>query len=140
MNPTHLVDVLLVVLLVATLVYAVILSRRLTGLRSQQGELRETAHTLDKAAERAEASLRLFKSDAEAKGQGLDEAVKKATALRQELRYLVERGNAIAARLERAALGATRAGDDRLAPSTAGERVSAERARSELAQALERVR
>lgn len=61
-------DGLIVVLLAMTIGYAVVLNRKLKGLRDGEGELRAMIDTFDKSAATAEANLSRMRGLAEAAG------------------------------------------------------------------------
>ncbi len=86
-------------LLVATIAYCVILSRRLRDLRDSRGEFVELIKTFDTATERAEAGLSELRKASKESGATLDERIKAARALSDDLAFLVERGGPIADRL-----------------------------------------
>ncbi|MEQ8966898.1 MAG: DUF6468 domain-containing protein, partial [Azospirillaceae bacterium] len=96
-------DGLVVVLLVATIIYAAILNRRLSSLRDNRAELERAARTFSEAAGRADAGLKALKTTAEATGGNLQKDIDRARALKDELGFLVESAEALAQRLELAA-------------------------------------
>ena len=55
-------DVIVAALLVATIVYAAMLNRRLTGLRSNKAELEALIHSFGEACARAEAGVKTLRS------------------------------------------------------------------------------
>lgn len=84
-------DALIIVLLGATIVYGVALSRRLASLRAQQNELQGLIATLNEATKHAEAGIAGLKSTAEQAGAGLQASIEKARWLNEELSYRMER-------------------------------------------------
>jgi len=114
-------DGLVVVLLLATIVYASILNRRLSTLRDNRAELEIAARAFAEASARADAGLKALKTTAEATGGNLQKDIDRARALKDELGFLVESAEALAQRLESAA-GVGRAGPaDEAAVAPAGE-------------------
>jgi hypothetical protein len=100
-------DVVVAALLVATIVYAVQLSRRLSVLREDRAQLQEMIKGLQKATEQADEAvggLRLSAADA---GKTLHDAVERAQGLKADLIFITEKANIAADRLE-AALKAQR--------------------------------
>jgi len=100
-------DVIVAALLVAVIVYAVRLSRRLAVLREDRAQLQEMIKGLQKATQQAEdavGGLRLGAADA---GRSLHEVVERAQALKADLLFITEKADAAADRLE-AALRAQR--------------------------------
>lgn len=82
-------DVIISVLLVLTIAYAVRLNQRLAQLRSDKNELMKLAKTFAEATTRAEAGISQLKISSEA----LSSEIKRAEALKDDLAYLVNRGN-----------------------------------------------
>lgn len=81
-------DIIIAVLLVLTIAYAVRLNQRLSQLRSDKNELQKLAKTFADATVRAEAGIQNLKISSEA----LQDQVKRAEVLKDDLTYLVERG------------------------------------------------
>lgn len=96
MNYTLVMDTILVVLLATTIGYAVVLNRKLTGLRRHRTELQQLAATFTQATQKAEASIGRITTGTE----GLRERLGKAQELRDDLAFLIERANSAADRLE----------------------------------------
>ena len=92
-------DVLIVVLLAATIGYAIQLSGRLAALRKDRAELDETAKRFAQAAERAENAIAALKATSETAGKALEQVTAKAQGLRDDLAFMVERGEPLADRL-----------------------------------------
>ena len=104
--PTHLTFYLelgLEVLLALTLVYCVILERRLAAVRKGQEGLKRHIGELNMAIAGAGASLRALKSAAGEAAQTLDERLKRARLHIDELSVLTASGERIAQRMESAA-------------------------------------
>ena len=89
-------DVLVAALLVVTISYAVVLNRRLKALRRDRDALERLAAGFGEATLRAGQSTLKLRSTADA----LSECIDKGEALRNDLRFLLERGTATADRLE----------------------------------------
>lgn len=105
-------DLVMIVLLLATIIYAMILSRRLAAFRRNREEMQNFLTAFNAANERAEISIRALKEMAEQSGEKLREDIEKANALNEDLSFMVDRGESIANRLEKAAsdANATRRG------------------------------
>lgn len=101
MSPTIslVLDLVMVGLLVATIAYAIILNRQIARLRESRGELAELIQGLNDAMAKADSSVRGMKAAAHNTGEGLQKAIEKAAALRDELQFMVEAGNTLADRL-----------------------------------------
>ena len=102
LSPALLLEALIAVLLVATIVYAVILERKLTRLRGDRAEMEAVIARLIEATGEAQSGLRGLRAHAEEAGQRLDTAVAQSRGRADELAFLIERAEAAAGRLERA--------------------------------------
>ena len=87
-------------LLALTLVYCVILERRLAAVRKGQEGLKQTIGELNMAISGAGASLRALKAAAGEAAQTLDERLKRARLHIDELSVLTASGERIAQRME----------------------------------------
>jgi chromosome segregation ATPase len=120
-----LLDLLVAALLVATIVYAVRLNKRLAVLRDDRAQLQEMIKGLQKAtgqAEEAVGGLRLSAADA---GRSLHDVVERAQSLKSDLMFITEKADGAADRLE-AVLKAQREAPAASAP--AGPSVAAQAA------------
>lgn len=96
-----LLDLVVATLLIATIVYASVLNRKLAALRNNKQEMEAMVNRLVQTTEHAEHGLADLKAAAGEKGEELDKRVKDATALVDDLGFLVDKGNSLADRLER---------------------------------------
>jgi hypothetical protein len=103
MNLTFYMELVLEVLLAATLCYCVILERRLAAVRKGQEGLKTHIGELNMAIAGAGASLRALKSAAGEAAHTLDERLKRARLHIDELSVLTASGERIAQRMEGAA-------------------------------------
>lgn len=92
-------DVVIAGLLVATIAYCVVLNRRLRELRAGQGEFTRLIKSFDAAAERAGAGVARLRDVSNSSKDTLDGQFDAASALRDELAFLVENGSRLASRL-----------------------------------------
>lgn len=95
-------DLLVSVLLVATIGYAVMLNQRLTQLRKNRDDLAKIIVSFNEATVRAETAIPKLRKAAEDAGQSLQERVEKAQSLRDDLAFMIERADTMANRLENA--------------------------------------
>jgi hypothetical protein len=119
MSPTVLLDVVIVLLLVPTIVYAVILNRKLETLRRNRDDLARMIASFQEATTRAEAGIPKMRRAVQDVGETLQSSMEKAQTLRDDLAFMTERADSMANRLEaqlREARGAARPG---LAPDAA---------------------
>jgi hypothetical protein len=92
-------DVALVAMLAGAIFYAIRLNRTLEALREGKGELAALIGRFNEAAAHAERSIaRLGEATAE-QGKALDSSIAEAQALRDELAFMLERGDTVAERI-----------------------------------------
>lgn len=95
-------ELLLSVLLAATLVYCIVLERRLASVRKGQDGLKKMIGELNGAIAGAGSSLRALKSAAADAAETLDDRLRRARALSDELSLITNSGERIAQRFDRA--------------------------------------
>jgi hypothetical protein len=110
-------DVVVAGLLLATIVYAVLLSRRLGALRNDKQQLEALVSSLDISSQRAEAGIASLKEAAERIGQQLQQRVEQGKALQSDLSYIIDLGGGLADRLE----GTIRARRDETKPAAGAD-------------------
>lgn len=129
-------DALVAVLLIATIAYCFVLSRRLGALRDAHAEMRGLVDAFDQAAERAAAGVDALKRAAAETGGDLGREVDKARALADELSLMTGSAEGLAGRLE-AGISAKRASVAAGEETESGFRTEGER---ELFKSLRRAR
>ena len=154
-DPALAVDALVAVLLVAVIVYAVLLNRRLKAWRGEGAEMARLLAEFGQSIARAEAALALLKAAVRDEGAALEQTRQRVQSLHGDLSYMLDRGSSLADRLEQGmraslaqagqALGAqTPAGEGASAPSDRARRDGEERmmsaAERQLIKALEEMR
>lgn len=95
-------DILVSLLLIATIGYAVRLNSRLSALRKNRDDLAKTIINFNEATVRAESSIPKLRKAADEAGQTLQDRVEKAQSLRDDLAFMIERADTMANRLENA--------------------------------------
>ena len=100
MTFTFIAELILEVLLAATLCYCILLERRLASVRKGQEGLSRTVGELNMAIAGAGASLRALKAAAGDSAATLDERLKRARLHIDELSLLTASGERIAQRME----------------------------------------
>jgi len=93
------VELVVSVLLIATIAYCFVLDRRLRALRDGEGALKEIVTSLERATGRAQGAIAELRAGADATAQDLARDLKRARALADELALMVEAGDSIANRL-----------------------------------------
>ena len=132
-------DLVVALLLVVTIVYSAVLNRRLAALRADKAELRALVEGLAGATASAGAGVATLKAAAETVAHELEARRAKAESLRDDLSYLVERGNTAADRLEasiRAQRDTARPAESPSVPSPAIVDAAPSRAERDLLRAL----
>ncbi|MEO3433120.1 DUF6468 domain-containing protein [Inquilinus sp. CAU 1745] len=114
-------DSLIVILLAATIVYAAVLNRRLSKLRDNRAELEKAVRSFGEAAGRADAGIKGLRQAAGDTGAALLKDIERAQALKDELSFLVDTAEAVAARMEGAASGAGKSAQARQPAKPGGE-------------------
>jgi len=94
------IDALVAVLLVATIVYAVVLNRKLAALRDAKVEMEALVAQFAESTAQAESGIQTLKAHASESGASLDGMVNRAHGLADDLTFLIERGSSLANRLE----------------------------------------
>ncbi|NQU71078.1 MAG: hypothetical protein HQ514_11045 [Rhodospirillales bacterium] len=89
------------VLLIAVIVYAIKLNRRILALRSQEGELKDMISQFNDAAIQAEASVGHLKTAGMESERNLRATIERAQAMRDDLSFVIERGGNMSNRVER---------------------------------------
>jgi hypothetical protein len=131
-------DVVVALLLIATIGYSVVLNRRLTTVRSDRDKFETLVKNLNTASQRAEAAIGNLRTTAEDLGRRLEKRVEEARGLSDDLVYMIERGSGIADKL----VTQIRASRDEMKPDFKPEAKpglrSAERAAEHIVEAVMR--
>jgi hypothetical protein len=93
-------DILLVVLLAATLFHAVRLERALGVLKRDRSALEALVATFNASTRAAEAGIERLHLAADGSGRQIQRQIDTATALKEDLTFLVQRGEGLADRLD----------------------------------------
>ncbi len=92
-------DLLLVMLLAATVVYCFLLNRQLTHLRAGEGQLRAVIGEFGQATAKAEAGIANLRGASDKAGQALETQVQEARRLLDDITFATEAGSRLADRL-----------------------------------------
>lgn len=92
-------EAVVAVLLVVTIIYCIMLDRRIRSFKSEQINLAGLVAQLSNATDHAEVAVAGLKSTAEEADGELDSKLKKARSLSEELAFMVETGNNLAGKL-----------------------------------------
>ena len=126
MTTSLVLDILILVLLAVSVGYCVVLNRRLSILRQGQAEFVKLIARFDDATQRTETNIDRLRGVSAEIDENLGERISTGRALRDELRFLIERAapaiersvitTASRAETATASRGETRAAPDRAAP------------------------
>jgi len=100
MTTDSILDIVVILLLIPTIIYAVILNRRLNALRKSRDELSKVVNSFNEATMRAEAGIPKLKKATTEANLSLKDRVEKAQTLRDDLAFMIERAEELAGRLE----------------------------------------
>lgn len=92
-------DLLLAVLLAATVVYCFLLNRQLTALRAGEGQLRAVITEFGQATAKAESGIANLRSASDKVGQSLEAQVQEALRLLDDINFATEAGSRLVDRL-----------------------------------------
>lgn len=98
-NIGFIMDVVVALLLVATLVYCVRLNKRLNVIREHRGELEALIQAFNESCTRAELGVRSLRTATD-EATRLQQYLERSQNLRDDLSYLLDRGGSLADRLE----------------------------------------
>lgn len=99
-NLELIINLLIIVLLVPTIIYAYKLNKNLTILRENQNSLARLVSSLNDATLKAENSIPKLKDVTEVSSQNLLNVVDNAKSLKEDLTFINERADNLADRLE----------------------------------------
>ncbi len=94
------INLIIIVLLIPTIIYAYRLNHSLKILRENQNSLAQLVNALNEATFKAENSIPKLKSVTEHSSEGLKEVVDSAKELKDDLLFINERADSLADRLE----------------------------------------
>ncbi len=117
---SFLLDAVLVGLLTATIIYAVILDRRLRIFRNAREEMQSLLAHFTAATIQAQSNMTSLRETSQTTSAELKERLERGKALRDDLAFLLDRGASLADRLEggiSAARAAAKASDGPRAPA-----------------------
>jgi len=103
LNWSLLLDVIMIAMMAATMVYAFVLNRNLERLRTTKAEFETVVQKLVTSVGGAEKGLRDLKLAAQEVGSELEGHIASARGLSHELQFMIESADSLANRLSRAA-------------------------------------
>lgn len=93
-------DILIACLLVAVIVYALRLNKNLSVLQQSKSELEKMLSGFAVSTEKAEQAIQRVKEASTQNRDSLNKLLNEAETLREDLAYMIERGNSLADKLE----------------------------------------
>jgi hypothetical protein len=102
MTFTIVIDLVVIGFLIATLIHALRINKQLSNLYQARGELQSFLEGFTSSLVKAETSMQALRNTGETTFTAVHEALTKAQALRDDLSYLVDRGETIATHLDEA--------------------------------------
>jgi hypothetical protein len=120
-------DIILAILLIATIFYSFLLNRKLTELRNSQQEFQGLLSDFGQATHQAEASLANLRQAGDEVGANLEGMIGDGRDLHDELKIMTETGNELADRIERGLVGRGKAAPEPADPARDQERSESER-------------
>ncbi len=93
-------DILIAVLLIATIAYAVSLSRKLTRLRDDRDEMEALIARLVEATDSAQTGIEGLRDHAAELGEKLHQGIDRSRGRVDELAFLIERAESLSGRLD----------------------------------------
>ena len=94
------INIVVICLLVPTIVFAIILNKRLEVLRNSRADLGRLIEAFNDATTRAESGIPRLKQAADSAGSLLREQIQKAQTLRDDMAFMIERADTVIQRLE----------------------------------------
>lgn len=94
------INIVVICLLVPTIVFAVVLNKRLEILRNSRADLGRLIEAFNDATTRAESGIPRLKQAADSAGGLLRDQIQKAQTLRDDMAFMIERADAIVRRLD----------------------------------------
>ena len=99
MELSLILDMVVAVLLAATIAYAALLNRRLQGLRANRAEFEAMVTEFNEATRRAEGAIQALRLAADQTAKALSVQVERGQALRDKLAFLTNRADGAAERI-----------------------------------------
>ena len=116
-----LIDIIVAVLLISAIGYGMVLNRKIVALRRDQANLERLAASFHEATKRAEVSVVKLKKTAQESSETLSGGIDSALRIREDLNFLVDRGEKLNDRLESSVRSSERMGslnDQKKQPKT----------------------
>ena len=108
-------DITMLGLLVITMIYVVILNRKVAILSGAKKDLEGLLKSLTGVSEKAGADLAGLKAEAAELGDALENQVENALRAAEDIHFLTRKGEAVADRLEGSAVAVSQSGADAVA-------------------------
>lgn len=100
MNVQLLIDMLIVLLLIPTIIYAFLLNKKITFLQKNKDDMMKLIVALNDATSKAEMGMPKLKSIADKAITSLQEGINKTDNIKDDLSFLIEKADTMADKLE----------------------------------------
>ena len=100
MNIQLLIDILIVLLLIPTIIYAFLLNKKMSFLQKNKEDMMKMVVALDDATSKAEMGMPKLKAIADKAITTLQDGLNKADGVKDDLSFLIEKADSMADRLE----------------------------------------
>lgn len=94
------INIIVILLLIPTIIFALILNKRLEILRNSRADLGRLIEAFNDATTRAEAGIPRLKQAADSAGAQLKDQIQKAQTLRDDMAFMLERAESVMGRLD----------------------------------------
>ncbi len=102
MSVELLVNIIVVLLLIPTIIFALLLNKRLEILRNSRADLGRLIEAFNDATTRAESGIPRLKQAADSAGAQLKEQIRQAQTLHDDIAFLLERAEGVVSKLDSA--------------------------------------
>ena len=100
MTLSLILDITVILLLISTIIYAAHLNKKLSTIYQSRGELQKFLTHFTASLSKAEQSMQTLRTTGESAFTKVQEHMKLASSLKDDLHFLVERGETIASQLD----------------------------------------
>ena len=102
MSVELLVNIIVILLLIPTIIFALLLNRRLEILRNSRADLGRLIEAFNDATTRAEAGIPRLKQAADSAGAQLKDQIARAQTLHDDIAFMLERAESVVSKLDSA--------------------------------------
>ena len=100
MSVELLVNIIVILLLIPTIIFALLLNKRLEILRNSRADLGRLIEAFNDATTRAESGIPRLKQAADSAGAQLKEQIRQAQTLHDDIAFMLERAESVVSKLD----------------------------------------